>query len=153
MPEKTGFRSVVSKQGFGLLHALLTAFTITIPGLFILAAVLTFTDFPEKYKTAAVLIATISALFAAGFKAGMHNEKNGTVKGALTGLIYMLILYLVSSIVFNDFMLNHRSVIMIISGILAGAAGGIAGINRKAKPISKSASFGKKNDILKKYRR
>jgi len=152
MPDKTGFRNTAAKPGFGFIQALLTAFAITLPGLFILAAVLTFTDFPEKYKTAAVLIATISALFAAGFKAGYYNEKNGTVRGALTGLVYMLILYLASSIIFNDFMLNKRSIIMIITGILAGAAGGITGINRRAKPISRSNVF-KKSDILKKYRK
>ena len=152
MPEKSGIRSGTAKPGFGLHMALLTAFAITIPGMFILAAILTFTDFPEKYKTAAVLIATISALFAAGYKAGYYNEKNGTVRGALTGLVYMLILYLARSIIVNDFMLNKRSIIMIITGILAGAAGGITGINRRAKPISRSNVF-KKSDILKKYRK
>ncbi|HEY8421463.1 MAG TPA: TIGR04086 family membrane protein [Thermoclostridium sp.] len=153
MLEKSGIRSGTVKSGFGLVKALLTAFAITIPAMFILAAILTFTDFPEEYKTIAVLIATLSALFVAGFKSGAGNEKNGMVKGALTGLVYMLILYLASSIIFNDFMLNQRSIIMIITGILAGAAGGVVGINRKAKPISKTPRFGKGNDILKKYRK
>lgn len=153
MLEKSGFRSGTVRPGFGLTKVLLTAFAITIPALFILAAILTFTDFPEKYKTTAVLIATLSALFVAGFRSGINNEKNGMVKGALTGLIYMLILYLASSIIYNDFMLNQRSIIMVITGILAGAAGGIAGINRKAKPISKTTRIVKGNDILKKYRR
>ncbi|AGC68473.1 hypothetical protein Cst_c14840 [Thermoclostridium stercorarium subsp. stercorarium DSM 8532] len=153
MPEKSGLKSVTVRSGFGFLHALLTAYAITIPAMFILAAVLTFTDFPEKYVTAAVLIATLSALFVAGFKAGIHNEKNGAVKGALTGLVYMLILYLASSVVYNDFMLNKRSVIMIISGILAGAVGGIMGINRKARPVSRPNVLRKRDDILKKYRK
>lgn len=153
MPEKSGFRSVAAKSGFGFTQALLTAFAITIPVLFILAAILTFTDFPEKYKTFAVLIATLSSLLVAGFKSGVHNEKNGMAKGALTGLAYMLILYLVSSIIYNDFMLNQRSIIMIITGIIAGALGGIIGINRKGKPLSKTSRFGKGNDILKKYRK
>lgn len=153
MLEKAGFRSSAAKTGFGFPSALLTAFVITVPSMFILAAILTFTDFPEKYKTIAVLIATLSGLFVAGFKSGVNNEKNGMVKGALTGLAYMLILYLVSSIIFNDFMINQRSVIMILSGILVGAIGGIVGINRKGKPLSKVNRFGKGNDPLKKYRR
>lgn len=152
MPDKTGFRNTAAKPGFGFIQALLTAFAITLPGLFILAAVLTFTDFPEKYKTAAVLIATLSGLFAAGFRTGINNEKNGMLKGALAGFVYMLILYLASSIAFNDFMLNQRSVIMIVTGILSGAIGGIIGINRKTRPLSKVNRFGKE-DILKKYRK
>lgn len=153
MSEKTVFRSVPSKPEFGFINTLLTAFAVTIPALFILAAVLTFTDFPEKYKSATVLITTVTALFVAGFRAGMNNEKSGAVKGALSGLAYMLILYLASSIAFNDFMINQRTVIMIITGVIAGAAGGIAGINRKSRPSKKVTPLGKKNDILKKYRR
>ncbi|NLM10433.1 MAG: TIGR04086 family membrane protein [Clostridiaceae bacterium] len=153
MLEKSGLRSGTAKSGFGFSQALLTAFAITIPAMFILAAILTFTDFPEKYKTIAVLIATLSSLFVAGFKTGVHNEKNGMIRGALTGFAYMLILYIASSIIFNDFILNPRSVIMIITGILAGAIGGIIGINRKSKPLSRVNRFGKGNDLLKKYRR
>lgn len=153
MLEKATFRSASAKSGFGFPQALLTAFAITLPAMFILAAILTFTDFPEKYKTVAVLIATISGLFVAGFKAGLHNEKNGMVKGALTGLAYMVILYLASSIIFNDFIINQRSVIMILTGILAGAIGAVIGINRKTRPVSKSNRLGKINDPLKKYRR
>lgn len=61
------------------------------------------------------------------------------LNGALTGFTYMLILYLASSIIFNDFTLTQRSIIMIITGILAGSIGGIIGINRKAKPPKQNA--------------
>lgn len=153
MLEKAGGRNATAKVGYGIPSALLTAFVITIPAMLIIAAILTFTDFPEKYTTVAVLIATLSGLFVAGFKSGVHNEKNGMIKGAMTGLAYMLILYLASSIIFSDFLINQRSIIMILTGILSGAIGGIIGINRKSKPLSRIRDIGKGNDLLKKYRR
>ncbi|NLO40316.1 MAG: TIGR04086 family membrane protein [Ruminiclostridium sp.] len=151
MQEKTGGQSAAAKAGYGIASALLMAFCITIPVMLVLAAVLTFTDFPEKYTTIGVVLATLSGLFAAGFRAGMGNEKNGMLRGGLTGLAYMVILYLVSSICFKDFTLSQRAIIMIITGLLAGAVGGLLGGNRKAKPFSRLNSFGGKSDSFRKY--
>lgn len=151
MQENTGGRSAAAKAGYGIASALLTAFCITIPVLLIFALVLTFTDFPEKYTTAAVVLATLAGLFAAGFRAGAGNEKNGMIRGGLTGLAYMLILYLISSILFKDFMISQRTVIMIITGLLAGAVGGLLGGNRKPKSLNRFTGFGNKSDSFKKY--
>lgn len=151
MQENTGGQSTAAKSGYGIASALLMAFCVTIPVLLILAAVLTFTDFPEKYTTAAVVMATLAGLFAAGFRAGTGNEKNGMIRGGLTGLAYMLILYLLSSILFKDFIISLRAIIMIITGLLAGAVGGLLGGNRKPRPYSRLSSFGNKSDSYRKY--
>lgn len=151
MQEKTGGQNTAAKAGYGFASALLMAFCITIPAMLLLAAVLTFTDFPEKFTTAAVVLATLSGLFAAGFRAGTGNEKNGMVRGALTGLAYMVILYLISSILFKDFMISLRAAIMIITGLLAGAVGGLMGGNRKPKSLSRLTSFGNKSESFRKY--
>lgn len=151
MQENTGGRSTAAKAGYGIASALLVAFCITIPALLILALVLTFTDFPEKYTTAAVVLATLVGLLAAGFRAGAGNEKNGMIRGGLTGLAYMLILYLISSILFKDFMISQRALIMIITGLLAGAIGGLLGGNRKQKPIKRFTGLGNKPDSFRKY--
>lgn len=151
MQEKTGGRNAATQAGFGISAAVMTAYGITVPVMLILAAVLTFTDFPEKYTTVAVLLATLAGLFVSGFKSGVRNEKNGMIKGAMAGLVYMLILYLVGSILFKDFMINQRAVIMILSGILAGAIGGVIGINRKAKPVSGYKHKNRSVNLFKKY--
>lgn len=105
MLDKTKSRSAVKTEGYGIGSALITAYGITVPVLLILAAVLAFTDFPEKYTTIAVLIATLTGLIAAGFKSGVLNQKNGVLKGTICGLLYMIILYMASSIAYKDFML------------------------------------------------
>lgn len=61
----------------------------------------------------------------------LHIKKNGIVNGALVGIIYITFIYLLSSIITGDFTLNSYSLIMIIASILAGAIGGIIGINKK----------------------
>lgn len=151
MQEKTGGQSTVAKTGYGIAQALLMAFGVTIPTMLLLAAILTFTDFPEKYTTIGVVLATLAGLFIAGFRAGTGNDRNGMVRGGLTGLCYMVILYLISSILFKDFMLSQRAIIMIITGLLAGAVGGLLGSNRKAKPFSKLSGFGNRSDSYRKY--
>jgi putative membrane protein (TIGR04086 family) len=153
MLDKTKSRSAVKTEGYGIGSALITAYGITVPVLLILAAVLAFTDFPEKYTTIAVLIATLTGLIAAGFKSGVLNQKNGVLKGTICGLLYMIILYMASSIAYKDFMLNSRAIIMILTGILAGAVGSIIGMNRKAKPAGRYKGIGKTPNPFSKYRK
>ena len=152
MHEKSGSQNVAN-TGFGIASALLTAFGITIPGMLILAAILTFTDFPEKYTALGVLLATLTGLFIAGYKTGTRNEKTGMVKGGLSGLAYMLVLYLVSSIVFKYFTMTQRSIIMTVTGIVAGLIGGLMGMNKKPKTFSRLSKIGKGTDLYKKYRK
>ena len=53
------------------------------------------------------------------------------MNGALIGGGYILILYLISSILNVRFTLNVQSIIMIVVGILFGILGGIIGVNKK----------------------
>lgn len=153
MQNKAGGHTSAVKAGYGIAAALITSFGITIPAMLILAAILSFTDFPEKLITYAVLLATLSGLFTAGFKAGLHNEKSGIIKGGLVGLLYMLILYLISSIIYKNFMLNQRSVIMIVTGILSGIIGSFLGAGRKVRPAGRTGFKSRFPDPLKKYRK
>ena len=46
------------------------------------------------------------------------------------GLIYIILIYLISSVVNNaNFALNIGSIVMMVIGILCGAIGGIIGVN------------------------
>ena len=44
----------------------------------------------------------------------------------------MIILYLISSIANSNFSLNTESIVMILTGIVSGAIGGIFGANLKS---------------------
>ena len=58
-------------------------------------------------------------------------SKNGIINGSIVGFIYILIIYILSSLIEGSFSLNTYSIIMIIGSGLAGALGGIIGVNRR----------------------
>ena len=62
-------------------------------------------------------------------------KKNGIINGVLIGLIYIGFIYILSSVIEGNFVLNLKSIIMIIGAIIAGAVGGIIGVNRRWNTI------------------
>jgi putative membrane protein (TIGR04086 family) len=60
----------------------------------------------------------------------MKAQKNGILNGSLVGGGYIVILYLVSSLLNWKFSLNIQSIIMMVIGIVFGMLGGIIGVNQ-----------------------
>ena len=104
---------------------------ITIIGLIIFASLLTYTSIAENaIPTVTIIITVISILI--GSSVSMSNvRKNGIINGSIVGLIYILTIYILSSLIEGSFSLNTYSIIMIIGSVLAGALGGIIGVNRR----------------------
>ena len=103
---------------------------ITLIALVIFAGFLTYTSISEStIPTVTIIIAVISILIGSSLSMTTI-RKNGIVNGAIIGLIYIAVIYLLSSIIEKDFSLNKYSMAMIISSALAGALGGIIGVNR-----------------------
>lgn len=106
------------------------AVVITLILLLIYSCLLTYTNINEKTMPAVVIIVTALSIFVGSFISSSNIRKNGLTNGALVGLIYILVIYLLSSIISGNFGLSIASVIMIIASIMAGAIGGIIGVNR-----------------------
>ena len=58
-------------------------------------------------------------------------QKYGIINGIVISVIYMIILYLASSFVNNDFSINSKTIYMLITGSVLGILGGIIGVNIK----------------------
>ena len=58
-------------------------------------------------------------------------RKNGLINGGIIGGAYILIIYLISSILNWKFGLEIQSIIMIVIGMIFGILGGIIGVNKK----------------------
>ena len=56
-------------------------------------------------------------------------SNNGMINGAIIGGTYVMLLYLISSILNTGFGLNVYTIIMVIAGIISGIIGGIIGVN------------------------
>lgn len=114
-----------------ILKGSVTAIIITLILLIIYSAILTYTNVNESTMKITIIVITAISILIGSFISSSNIKKNGLTNGALVGLIYILTIYLLSSIVSQNFMLSVTSIVMIIASILAGAIGGIIAVNKK----------------------
>lgn len=109
----------------------LISIIVTILGLLIFASLLSYTNISEStIPTVTIIITAISILIGSSLSMSTI-KKNGIINGAIIGVIYIITIYILSSIIEGTFSLNRYSIMMIIGSILAGALGGIIGVNKK----------------------
>lgn len=104
---------------------------ITLIGLLVYSIILSYTSVSESTIPTIVIIITAISILIGSTISTSNIKKNGIINGMLVGLIYIAIIYLLSSIVTGNFLLNITSIIMIITSVLTGALGGIIGVNKK----------------------
>ena len=106
------------------------AFIITIVLLLIFSAILTFTNINENVINPVIITATGISILVGSSIGNNKIKKNGLLNGALVGAIYILIIYIISSLLNWRFGLNLQSLIMIVVGMIFGMLGGIIGVNK-----------------------
>ena len=104
---------------------------ITLIGLLVYSIILSYTSISESTMPATIIIITAVSILIGSTISTSNIKKNGIVNGVLVGIIYIAIIYLISSIVTGNFLLNTNSIIMVIASTLTGALGGIIGVNKK----------------------
>lgn len=104
---------------------------ITLIGLLAYSIILSYTSVSESTIPTIVIIITAISILIGSTISTSNIKKNGIINGMFVGLIYIAIIYLLSSIVTGNFLLNITSIIMIITSVLTGALGGIIGVNKK----------------------
>lgn len=105
------------------------SFVMSIFLIFILSIIISKTTITENIIIPGIiLISSISIMFGS-IRVSKNKKQKGMINGALLGFIYMFAMYLISSIILKDFSLNLKSLIMFLSGIVAGIFGGIIGVN------------------------
>lgn len=120
------------KQSMCIIRGVLISFLFTICMLTIFSILLVYTNLSEEtIKPVIITITGISILI--GSSIGTRKlHKNGLISGGIIGSSYILMLYLISSIISSNFAINWISVIMIIIGLIGGIFGGIVGVNVKS---------------------
>lgn len=114
-----------------ILKGSIIALILTIIMLTIYAAILSYTNVSEDSMTLVILfIAGLSIIIGSSIT-NIKLKRKGIINGALIGLIYILIIYILSSVITGVFNLNSNSIIMIIVSIVTGMIGGIIGVNMK----------------------
>mgnify|MGYP004664497485 FL=1 len=110
----------------GILISLITTVII----LLIFSILLTYTNLSENIIDTVIIIATAMSILIGSSFVNLKLKKNGFINGAIIGAIYMFILYLISSILNWNYVLNLQSIVMIALGVIFGILGGIIGVNK-----------------------
>lgn len=109
----------------GVILAIITSMIL----LLVFSAILTYTTVSESVSNPVIItITAISILFASQLST-RKIKKNGIINGGTIGGVYIILLYVISSIVTGNFSLGINAIIMIIASIIAGMFGGIIGVN------------------------
>ena len=126
MEEKVGVNKFLL-----LCKGLVFSMCATLIMILVLSIVLSFSSVKENVIMPTVIFISAFSILMGAFLVARKIDEKGIVYGSILGIIYMLILYLISSIMNFDFSLNMNAVLMIAVGILGGAIGGILGVNMK----------------------
>ncbi len=111
----------------------LLTYIISVAMLFGIAVAITYSDFPESYSQATILVVTILSALIVGLLVAKGAKTNGWMWGALGSAVYMLLLYIIGSIVFGSFTFGIGFFVILIIALLAGAVGGVIGVNLRSR--------------------
>lgn len=105
------------------------AIIITLILLFIFAAILTYTPISESTINPVIIVISAISILIGSSISTIKIKKKGLINGFFVGLIYIVVIYIIASIIGTGFMLNIAATVMVIVSILAGMLGGIIGVN------------------------
>lgn len=103
----------------------------TVIALIIFSVILTYTNVQESVINPVIMIITAISILIGSSIVNAKIGKNGLVNGGLVGGVYIILIYLISSILNWRFSLNIQSIIMIAISIIFGILGGIIGVNKR----------------------
>ena len=120
-----------SKNIVKIIKGSTVAIIITLLGLLIYSVILASTEIGENTINYVVIgISALSILIGSIIRVSKI-DKNGMLNGAIVGGIYIVIIYLLSSIINLNFDINSNSIILIFFSMVAGMLGGVIGVNIK----------------------
>lgn len=114
-----------------IFKSVMYAYLITIIGVLVYNAILTFTDLSGDTMILAMsIISTVAAAFS-GFYASMKIKEKGLLYGLSVGFIYIACLVLISYLAKDHFMLTLNTIYKVLLVSVAGGIGGVLGVNFK----------------------
>jgi len=125
--EKNFFSQKFKNIFWGVLFSYIT----TIIFILVLSIFLCYTNLNENIVECSLVFIAVFSVLLGSFRSLTKIREKGLVYGTIIGSAYIVLLYLISSIISNDFSIGFGSIIMIVLGIISGMLGGILGVNLK----------------------
>ena len=120
-----------SKNIVKIIKGSTVAIIITLLGLLIYSVILASTEIGENTINYVFIGISALSILIGSIISVSKIAKNGMLNGAIVGGIYIVILYLLSSIINLNFDINSNSIILIFFSMVAGMLGGVIGVNIK----------------------
>ena len=120
--------SQMKQMGNSLIKGTMIALAISFISLFLYAIVLANTEVQENTMPTVIIIVTAISLLAGSMIATRKMTSKGIITGACIGLIYMGSMYVLSSVMLTELTFGSATILMLATGMLFAAIGGIIGV-------------------------
>jgi len=121
----------LKKQRGNVISGVLVAYAITCIVFIAYAILLTYTDMTEKNIPLIVTLTTIISVIIAGVDAAKGASGKGWLWGMIAGALYGILLISIMTWIRKAFIMDSRSLTLIILSVAGGGLGGVLGINMK----------------------
>lgn len=125
--------SILKRTGLAVIKGELFSILINTIALILLAILMTYSTIAETAIPILVIAINTISIFIGTSIATINLQKNGILNGVLIGIIYIVIYFIISLVTGNINTLNPKLILLVTLGIIAGAIGGIIGINLHKK--------------------
>ena len=125
------YQNVSDRKLLNILKGIGISLVVTFILLLIFSLLLTYTDISENLINPVIMVVTGISILIGSSIGNCKIKKKGLVNGGIIGGSYIIILYLISSILNWNFSINLQAIIMVCIGIICGILGGIIGVNKK----------------------
>jgi len=93
------------------------------------AMLITYTQMSERSLPMVIAVTTLLSVMVAGFDAAKGATSRGWMWGMIAGFIYVAILIIIMMVMVPGFLMDGRTVTVLVLSIAGGGLGGILGIN------------------------
>lgn len=129
--KKTEKKTADGNIALCLVRGMAVAFAITCIIFIGFGILLTYTELTEESLPLVALVCTALSAAAAGYDWAACMQKKGLLWGLAAGAVYTVLLYLITGLASDSFVLQLSGVMTLIVALAGGAVGGILGVNRK----------------------
>ncbi|MDT8717470.1 TIGR04086 family membrane protein [Clostridium sp. 19966] len=110
-------------------NGVLRASMFTVIMIIILAVIMNFTDVGNSFLSVYFVIVTCISVLYGAIYAARKNNKNGWLIGILVAFFYMMVLYIISAVMFNEPSIESKDIMRFVIALMVGALSGMLGIN------------------------
>lgn len=101
--------------------------------IFVYSILLAYTSVPESSIETCVFVFSLFSVFISSSLVCIKIKENGMKNGGIVGFFYIMLVYLLGSVLMGNFALTSQTITTIIFNILLGMIGGIVGVNLASK--------------------